>query len=313
MTDPVILRLGTRGSRLARRQSMLVANQLEKMLPGLSVRQIIIKTSGDKITDRPLYDEGGKGLFVKELEQALLADEIHFAVHSYKDLPVTMPLVDDQNLIVAATPKRHDPRDLLISHKADTIDQLSPGTKVATSSLRRRCQLLSLRPDLEIQPIRGNIDTRLNKLRQGPFDALILAMAGVQRAGLFESSMQPLSLEQMLPAPGQGALALQCRRDDPATVQTLKLLDDPPTGICVAAERAIVRGLDGDCHSPIAALAQIIGDQIELRALVGRRDGTPPTIFASARGLLSRSESVVETVLRELIQKDARALLHGPT
>ena len=220
-----VLRLGTRTSLLAQAQSALVAGDLRLSHPDLQIVTIGIKTTGDQITDRPLYDSGGKGLFVKELEQALLAHQIDLAVHSCKDLPVTMPLVNQTDLIIGAIPLREDPRDVLISAKATTIGELPQGAIVATGSLRRRCQLLAIRPDLKIVPIRGNIDTRIKKLRVGEYDAIILALAGVNRAQLFDPSlMHPISIDELLPAPGQAALALQCRRDDHVTRDLILLL-----------------------------------------------------------------------------------------
>ena len=280
-----VIRLGTRGSLLALSQSKIVASEIQQSHPGIQIQTIIIKTTGDLITDRPLHDAGGKGLFVKELEQALLAEQIDFAVHSCKDLPVTMPLVDQSNLIIAAIPARIDARDVLISRNAATIEQLPPKAIVATGSLRRRCQLLAHRNDLAIKDVRGNIDTRIKKLRAGEFDAMILAMAGITRAELFDPSlMHPLSPDEILPAPGQGALALQCRRSDQTTRAILAKLDDPPSRMAIEAERAIVAALHGDCHSPIAAWATIDGQTLHLRAVVGHRDGDP-RLFQLARML----------------------------
>ncbi|MGD0388941.1 MAG: hydroxymethylbilane synthase [Tepidisphaeraceae bacterium] len=294
------IRLGTRGSLLARSQSALIAAEIRRRRPDLQIQSIVIKTTGDKITDRPLYEAGGKGLFVKELEQALLAGEIDFAVHSCKDIPVTMPLVDSSDLIIAAIPERADPRDVLISPHA-TIDELPLDSVIGAGSLRRRCQLLAHRADLRIQPIRGNIDTRVKKLRAGDFAATILAYAGLIRAGLFDPSlMHPLSLEEMLPAPGQGALALQCRKDDTRTREVLAELDDPISRTAVDAERAVVAALNCDCHSPIAVHARIETQALHLRALLGQRDGDPPVKSASADSPLSNPSAAIDAVVRQL-------------
>jgi hydroxymethylbilane synthase len=294
------IRLGTRGSLLARSQSALVAAEIRRRRPDLQIQSIVVKTTGDKITDRPLYEAGGKGLFVKELEQALLAGEIDFAVHSCKDIPVTMPLVDSSDLIIAAIPERADPRDVLISPHA-TIDELPHNSVIGAGSLRRRCQLLARRADLRIQSIRGNIDTRVKKLRAGDFAATILAYAGLIRAGLFDPMlMHPLSLEEMLPAPGQGALALQCRKDDANTRQVLAELDDPASRVAVDAERAVVAALNCDCHSPIAVHARIENQTLHLRAALGRRDGDPPVRSASADFPLANSAEAVYAVVRQL-------------
>jgi hydroxymethylbilane synthase len=305
-----VIRLGTRGSLLARSQSAIVAATVQRMHRDVQVRTILIKTTGDHITDRPLHESGGKGLFVKELEQALLADEIDFAVHSCKDLPVTMPLVDQSNLIVAAIPARLDPRDLLICRDAATIAQLPQNARVATGSLRRRCQLLARREDLRVLGVRGNIDTRIKKLLAGEFDAMILAVAGVSRAELFDASlMHPISPDEMLSAPGQGALALQCRRDDPATLAILGDLDDPASRMAVEAERAVVAALHGDCHSPIAALATIDDQALHLRAVVGHRDGNPPIISARSQSPSVQSAKAVAAVVEQLQAQNVAALL----
>jgi hydroxymethylbilane synthase len=313
MSAPVTLRLGTRGSLLALAQSRLVAADLQALYPDLKIETIIIKTTGDQMPDQSLADAGGKGLFVKELEQAILAGQIDFAVHSYKDVPATMPLMplaDQQSLRIAATPKRHDPRDLLISAKAATLRDLPRGARVATGSLRRQCQLLALRPDLQILPIRGNIDTRLKKFRDGQFDALILASAGIHRAGLFDpSSMHLIPLEEILPAPCQGVLALQCRRDDHKTIEFISRLNDEPTKFCAESERTVVRILDGDCHSPIAALAEFEGRKFHVRALVGNRDGSPPVISAAADAPHYEGQ-IVAKVCHELLARGAAQMLH---
>jgi hydroxymethylbilane synthase len=306
-----ILRLGTRGSLLARAQSNSIAIQLRARFPGLDIQTVIISTTGDRITDRPLYEEGGKGLFTKELEQALLKGEIDFAVHSCKDMPVTQPLIDESGLVIASTPARADCRDLLICDRAGSIAQLPPGARVATGSLRRRCQLLALRGDLQIQPVRGNIDTRLKKIRAGEFDAMVLAVAGIERAGLMESNwMHPIPLHEMLPCAGQGALALQCRRDDAETIAILQALNDAETHACISAERAVVAGLHGDCHSPIGAIAQIKDFILHLRVSVGRRGGELPVVLAEAKMPVNQQSTAVLQVLASLESSGATALLH---
>lgn len=303
------LRLGTRGSLLARTQSQIVATDLEALNPGLQVELKIFKTSGDQITDRPLHDIGGKGLFTKELEQALLAGEIDFAVHSFKDVPVTMPLVDQSELIIAATPGREDPRDVLISLQFQDVRGLPTGAKVGTGSLRRRSQLLEAKPDLIIEPVRGNIDTRLRKLYAGQFDAIVLAMAGVKRTRLFDGSiMFPLAPDVLLPAPGQGALALQCRLDDARTRELLGVLNDLATAACVEAERGVVAALGGDCHSPIAALATVEDESLSLSVAVGARDGRPPVLRGAARSPAGTPLEAVRLLMRTF-QAPAEALL----
>jgi hydroxymethylbilane synthase len=301
-SSPPVLRLGTRGSLLARTQSQLVADELAQLHPGLRVELVTVRTTGDRITDRPLYDVGGKGLFTKELEQALLAGEVDFAVHSFKDVPVTMPLVDTSDLVIAAVPKREDPRDVVVM-RDPSKGVLPAGAKAGTSSLRRRAQLLELGSDLTILPLRGNIDTRLRKVREGEYDVIVLAMAGLLRAGLYDAGvMKPLDVESMLPAPAQGALALQCRRDDAPTRDVLAALNNSDTAACVAAERAVVAALNGDCHSPIAALATIDGESrgMLLRAAVAGRDGEPPVLRASAQGPAREADALVAKVVKLL-------------
>jgi hydroxymethylbilane synthase len=304
------LRLGTRGSLLARAQSRLIADELMRRHAGLRIELITITTTGDVVTDRPLNEIGGKGLFTKELEQALLRGEIDFAVHSFKDVPVTEPLIDPAELMIAAVPPREDPADVLVSLSWRSLKDLPAGAVVGTSSLRRRAQVLAARPDVTVVPLRGNIDTRIRKLRERQFDAMLLALAGVKRAGLFDPAiMTPLG-DEVLPAAGQGALALQCRRDDERTRSILAALDDPVSRLCVEAERAIVLGLRGDCHSPIAAAAIIAGELLTVRARVAGRDGNPPVIGTAASGPRDRAQAVVDRALSNLLDQGAETLLH---
>lgn len=306
------LRLGTRGSILALAQSQLIVSSLRQIHPQLSITVTTFKTSGDQIADRPLHEVGGKGLFVRELEQALLDHKIDFVVHSFKDVPVTMPLVEQSNLIVAAVPQREDVRDVLISTGATSIQELPINARIGTGSLRRRLQLLSLRPDLKIENIRGNIDTRIRKLKAGDFDAIILALAGLKRAELFDSSlMHPISLDSFLPDAGQGALAIQCRRDDTATQNLLQPLDHPPTRQCVDLERSLVQALNGDCFSPIGTLANIVAERIQLRAAVGRRGGELPILKGHADAPISSPQTALQTLLKHLSDQNVHSHLHG--
>lgn len=306
-----ILRLGARGSMLSRMQSGQVAQTLEKTHVGLQVPLIVVKTSGDAITDKPLHEFGGKGLFTKELDQALLAHEVDFAVHSFKDVPITMPLVDQAELIVAAIPKREDPRDALVSLKARSIRDLPQGANVGTGSLRRQAQLLALRPDLKVTLLRGNVDTRIRKLKEGQYDAVILACAGLRRSGLFDDSlMTAIPVEELLPAAGQGALCVQCRRDDVRTQKLLSVLHDDETAQCTQLERAVVEALEGDCHSPIATLAEARNGAVRLQVAVGARSGKPPILWASSFAALENADSVVGDVVGELKKQRVMELLH---
>ena len=230
---------------------------LEAILPARAIEVVEIAPSGDRIQDKPLHEMGGKGLFTKELELALLAGRIDGAVHSMKDVPVTMPLVDVSTLVIAAIPRREDPRDVLVSVGASSIGSLPERARVGTGSLRRAVQLRAIRADVTIEPIRGNIDTRLGKLRDGAFDAIVLAAAGLNRAGMFDpTTMACIDIDQMVPAAGQGALAVQCRSSDAEVVQWLGLIDDAETRRCVEIEREVVRLLSCDCHSPVGVLAR---------------------------------------------------------
>ncbi len=284
-TGKNILKVGTRASLLARTQTGWVVNLLKARWPHLQIELVLISSSGDKIQDRPLHEFGGKGLFTKELEIALLEKQVDLAVHSLKDVPVTMPLVDVGSLTFAAVPAREDPRDALISRKYLSVDELPPNARVGTGSLRRRCQLLDRRPELQILPLRGNIDTRVRKLKAGDYDAVVLAMAGLKRANLFEPNcMSPIPTDVMLPAAAQGALALQCRADDSETRRIASVLDDAATRQCVAAERLLVQALNGDCHSPIAAHATLEGETMTLQGVLGGPDGSLPVKRASVAG-----------------------------
>jgi len=306
------LRLGARGSLLSRLQSGMVARELEARHPGLKVELVIVSTSGDQIQDRPLHEFGGKGLFTKELEQALLRRDVDFAVHSFKDVPVTMPLVDIAELVICSVPVREDPRDVLASAQGKSLLELPKGARVGTGSLRRQAQVLALRPDLVVMPIRGNVDTRIRKLKAGEYDAVILAYAGLKRSGLFDATlMAPIPTDQLLPSAGQGALALQCRQDRGEVMQTLQALNDPATGQAVQLEREIVRHLNGDCHSPIAAYATFGDTHVELRAAVAARDGRPPVVRAEARVPVGAAQDAVKQVLESLRKQGAAEMLAG--
>jgi hydroxymethylbilane synthase len=259
----------TRPSALARWQTQWVVNALKSIYPDLECEEKIITTQGDKILDRPLPEIGGKGLFTQELENELLSGAVHCAVHSLKDLPVENPA----GLTIGCIPARAEVRDALISKNGYTLATLPIGATVGTSSLRRAAQLLSQRPDLRTEPLRGNVDTRVRKALDGQYDAIILAGAGLTRLGLEKHVTEWLSLEQMLPAPGQGALAVQCRADDHETLSMLAALEDPSTRKSVTAERAFLSGLGGGCAVPVAAYATV-----ESAALTLPKDQRPKVI-----------------------------------
>ncbi|GAB4456865.1 MAG: hydroxymethylbilane synthase [Anaerolineales bacterium] len=266
------LTFATRPSALARWQTQWVIHALQKIHPHLECEEKIITTQGDKILDKPLPEIGGKGLFTQELENELRDGRVHCAVHSLKDLPVENPA----GLTIGCIPIRAEVRDALTSRDGYTHSTLPHGAFVGTSSLRRAAQLLSLRPDLRIQPLRGNVDTRLRKALEGEYDAILLAGAGLTRLGLDNHVTEWLSLEVMLPAPGQGALAVQCRADDAATLEILSALEDETTRKAVTAERAFLQGLGGGCAVPVAAYAEAASDPapaIKLTGLVISEDG----------------------------------------
>jgi hydroxymethylbilane synthase len=264
------MRIGTRGSPLALWQANWVRESLSQAYPKLRISLVRITTKGDKLVDVSLARVGGKGLFVKEIEEKLLAGQIDLAIHSMKDVPVQLP----KGLHIQSIPQREDSRDVLISKDHLTLEELPRGAKIGTSSLRRRAQLLSYRPDLTMVPLRGNVHTRLAKLETMDLDAIVLAAAGIKRMKLAGNISQPISTEVCLPAIGQGALGLETRIDDDEVNQCLSILDHEPTHQSIRAERAFLRRLGGGCQVPIAALGTVSDDGVlVLKGLVGSLDG----------------------------------------
>lgn len=261
--------LGSRPSRLARWQTGHVLQLLQAARPDLSYRMVTLMTEGDKVLERPLPEIGGKGVFTAELESALRAGEIDLAVHSLKDLPIE----NAPGLCIGAVGQRADARDVMISARGEKFAALPYGARVGTSSLRRQAQLKAARPDLQILSLRGNVDTRIRKALQGDYDAILLAAAGVERLELGEHITETLSFEVMLPAPGQGALAVQCRQDDAELLQVLQSIHDAATFRAVSAERAFLAGLGGGCSAPVAAYAQANAGLLEMQGLVASPDG----------------------------------------
>ena len=303
---PSLIRIGTRGSKLALAQANWVKARLEEQHPGLAVELVIIKTSGDKLKDVPLAQLGGKGLFIKEIEEALFAGQVDLAVHSLKDMPAEVPA----GLIIAAVPPREDCRDAFISNNYATLAAIPPGGRVGTGSLRRRVQLLNLRPDLEVVPLRGNVDTRLRKLAEEGLDAIILAAAGLARLGLSHVSRDFLSPRDMLPAISQGALGLEVRAADTRTREFIAFLDDPVTHAAVTAERGFLARLEGGCVVPVAALGSLENDTLDLSALISdlegrevlqdRLSGSPEEADAMGRRL---AEILLERGGRKILQE----------
>lgn len=274
------LRIGTRGSPLALAQARSVRDLLIAAHPGLTEADVAIevfKTKGDRITDRKLLEIGGKGLFTEEIEEALRTGALDMAVHSMKDMPTKLP----SGLGIPCLLERADPRDVLIARRAKSIAGLKKGAVVGTASLRREAQLRHARPDLKIITFRGNVGTRLKKLAAGEADATLLALAGLDRLGMRDAASAILSTDEMMPAPAQGAIGVECRNDDTRVRDLLTPLDHLPTARCLAAERALLAGLDGSCRTPIAAIATFEGETLKLRARLLTSDGTQ--MFAAER------------------------------
>ena len=266
------LRIGTRGSPLALAQAYETRARLSAAfdLPHEAFEIVVIKTTGDKVLDRPLKEIGGKGLFTREIEEDLLSGAIDIAVHSMKDMPVLQP----EGLLLDCYLPREDVRDAFVSLEFDSLDALPAGTKVGSSSLRRRAQLTARRPDLEVVEFRGNVQTRMKKLEDGVAGATFLAQAGLNRLGMADVARSAISPEDMLPAVAQGAIGIERRANDPRTVAMLAAIHDRDTGIRLAAERAFLAGLDGSCETPIAGLAEIDGPMLRLRGEILRPDGS---------------------------------------
>ncbi len=298
-----MIRIATRRSPLAKWQANHVSDLLRRQEPGLEVRLHEVVTKGDKILDVPLADVGGKGLFVKEIEDALLAGDAEVAVHSMKDLPAELA----EGLVIAAVPEREDPRDALCSPRYRTLDALPKGARVGTSSLRRSAQLKAIRPDLEIEVVRGNVETRLRKASEG-LDAVVLAYAGLRRLGLAQHATHVFSPEEMLPAVAQGALALEARAADAATLKRLAPLEHAETRARTEAERGFLGRIEGGCQVPIAGHATVEGDRVRLRALVASLDGVR-VIRAERSGPIAEARRMGVAVAEELLSKGADAIL----
>ena len=298
------LRIATRKSPLALWQANFVKDRLEALYPDLRVELVPMSTQGDKILDTPLAKVGGKGLFVKELETAMLEGRADIAVHSMKDVPVEFP----EGLGLHTICEREDPRDAFVSNRFKQIDELPQGALVGTSSLRRQCQLRAARPDLVIRDLRGNVNTRLAKLDAGEYDAIILAAAGLKRLEMAHRITAFIEPEQSLPANGQGAVGIECRLDDHELHALLAPLEHPETRIRVLTERAMNRALQGGCQVPIGAYALVQGDEVWLRGLVGSPDGTQ-VIRDEIRGPLADGEALGHALAQRLLAAGADVIL----
>ena len=302
MTDTI--RIATRKSPLAMWQAEHVADALRAAHPGINVEILGMSTQGDKILDTPLAKIGGKGLFVKELEARMLEGDADIAVHSMKDVPVELP----EGLHLAVIMQREDPRDAFVSNKYASLDELPEGAVVGTSSLRRQCQLSDRRPDLKIESLRGNVNTRLKKLDDGEYDAIILAAAGLIRLGFAERIRESIEPEDSLPAIGQGAVGIECRSDDPRVNALLAPLHDKDTADRVLAERAMNARLEGGCQVPIGGHAVLDGDNLWLRGLVGTVDGSE-IIRAEIAGPREQAAQMGTALAEELLEHGAAAIL----
>ena len=298
------IRIATRKSALALWQAEYVKARLEAAHPGVTVSLVPMVSRGDKLLDAPLAKIGGKGLFVKELETALVENEADIAVHSMKDVPMEFP----EGLGLYCICEREDPRDAFVSNNYDNFEALPAGAVVGTSSLRRQAQLLARRPDLKIRFLRGNVNTRLAKLDAGEYDAIILAAAGLIRLGFGERIRASISVEDSLPAGGQGAVGIECRTGDTELHQLLQCMNDPATAIRVSAERALNRHLNGGCQVPIACYALLEGEQLWLRGLVGQPDGTL-LLRAEGRAPAASAEALGIRIAEELLQQGAGKIL----
>ncbi|MGY8861809.1 MAG: hydroxymethylbilane synthase [Pseudomonadales bacterium] len=298
------IRIATRESQLALWQAYFIKAELERHHPGIVVEILGMKTKGDKILDVPLAKVGGKGLFVKELEQAMLEDRADIAVHSIKDVPMEFP----EGLGLSVICEREDPSDAFVSNHYNNLDELPQGAKVGTSSLRRQLQIKALRPDLQLLDLRGNVNTRLAKLDAGLYDAIILASAGLMRLDFHDRIKSRLTDEQCLPAGGQGAVGVECRLSDAATMALLAPLHHADTADRVMAERALNKHLEGGCQVPIACFAELEGDQLWLRGLVGEVDGSR-VLTTEIRGSREDAESLGIAAAEDLLAQGAGEIL----
>jgi hydroxymethylbilane synthase len=300
----MILRIGTRGSKLALVQSEWVKKEVQTRHPEVRVELVKIKTKGDKILDSPLSKIGGKGLFVKEIEDALLKNDVDLAVHSLKDVPAEL----QEGLKISVYPKREDPRDAFVSRHFKAVKDLPQRASVGTSSLRRSAQLLHMRPDLHIVPLRGNVDTRLRKLDSGDLQAIVLATAGLKRLGLSDRITTSLSPEAVLPAIGQGVLGLELRADDEKTRNLISFLNDLETELAARAERAFLKELEGGCQVPLAGYARVERDLMVMDGMVAELDGSK-ILRQEIRGVKDRPEELGITLARRLIAAGADRIL----
>ena len=300
------IRIGTRGSKLALWQANFIKSEIEYLCPDIDVELKTIKTTGDRITDRPLAMIGGKGLFVKEIETALLNNDIDLAVHSMKDMPGELP----EGLVIGAIPKRENPFDVLISKDNSLLADYEKGAKIGTSSLRRSSQIKHIRPDVKIVSIRGNLDTRIKKLRSGEYDAIVLAAAGLIRLDQKNEITEYLDETVMLPAVGQGALCIETRENDGDIALIMEKLDHHDTQICVTGERAFLKQIEGSCHIPVACFGKITGNEVVLTAVVASVDGKE-LIKEQIISPIDKVKSHGRTLADQVLEKGGKKILES--
>jgi len=298
------IRIGTRGSKLALWQANHVKEQLEAAHPGLEAELVTITTSGDRIQDRSLLEIGGKGAFVKEIEEALLGEEVDIAVHSMKDVPVELP----PNLHLPVVLRREDPRDAFLSNHYGYPWEMPAGARIGSSSLRRKCQLMARFPELEVAEIRGNVDTRLRKMDEGQFDAIVLAAAGLKRLGWADRITTLMAPEDSLPAMGQGTIGIECREGDTATEERIAVLEDRETAVRTRAEWALNRHMQGGCEVPMGGFAELDGDRLRMRGVVGELDGSR-LIEDEVNGAAAEAEALGAELGRRLLAAGAADIL----
>lgn len=298
------IKIGTRGSKLALCQTNWVKSELQKHHPSLFIEVIVIKTKGDKIQDVPLAKVGGKGLFVKEIEDAMLAHRVDLAVHSMKDMPADFP----EGLMIGAVPNRETAGDVLIAKDNRSLKSLRPGDRVGTSSLRRSAQIRHVRPDLEVVSLRGNLDTRIKKLNSGDFDAIVVAAAGLIRLQMDQAAGEYLNDSVMVPAVGQGALCVEIRQNDPQICTIVSSIDDPRTHQIVKGERAFLKRIGGSCQVPVGGIGKMVDRQFELTALIAEVDGSK-VIRETMSGPLEESEAVGVRLAERLLDMGGDEIL----
>jgi len=298
------IRIGTRGSKLALWQANHVREQLEAVHPGLAVELVTITTTGDRVQDRSLLQMGGKGAFVKEIEEALLGEEIDIAVHSMKDVPVALP----EGLHLPVVCRREDPRDGFIANDYGHPRDMPAGARIGSSSLRRKCQLMARFPELEVTEIRGNVDTRLRKLDEGQYGAIVLAAAGLRRLGWAQRITTLLDPADSLPAMGQGTIGIECRQGDDATLSRIRAIEDADTAVRTRAEWALNQRMQGGCEVPMGGYAELDGDQLRVRGLVGEPDGSR-LIEDEVSGPATEAEALGTELAERLLAAGAEAVL----